>query len=246
MPFLLAKMKRLFGMVFAAMMTASGAQEDYTAARMRMADEIAAMARDTAAETGRTVFSARVMDAMRRVERHRFVDAESARTAYQNTPLAIGNNQTISQPYIVALMTDLLDLAPGDRVLEIGTGSGYQAAVLAATGAQVYSIEIIEPLARVAAGRLRAAGYAGVQLRVGDGHQGWREAAPFDRIIVTAAARNVPPALVDQLKPGGRMVIPVGEPGGRQELLLVTKSADGRTQARSMLAVRFVPMTGGR
>jgi protein-L-isoaspartate(D-aspartate) O-methyltransferase len=233
------------GFVAVSIMATAHAQEDHAAARSRMVEEVAAMARDTAAETGRATFSARVMQSMRTVERHRFVDAPDMRTAYRNTPLAIGAGQTISQPYIVALMTELLDLAGGERVLEIGTGSGYQAAVLAAAGADTYSIEIIDALARVAAERLRSTGYA-VRTRVGDGHGGWPEAAPFDRIIVTAAARNVPPSLIAQLKPGGRMVIPVGEPGGRQELLLITKSADGRTQTRPMLAVRFVPMTGGK
>jgi len=227
------------------MMAAASAQDIHTAARARMADEIAVMARDTANETGRAVFSVRVMNAIRRVERHRFVAAGDEARAYRNTPLAIGNGQTISQPYIVALMSDLLDLSGGEKVLEVGTGSGYQAAVLAELAATVHSIEIVEPLGRLAAQRLAAAGYRNVLTRIGDGYQGWPDAAPFDAIMVTAAAREVPPALIDQLKPNGRLVIPVGEQGSHQELLLITKSADGKTQTRRLLPVRFVPLTGG-
>ena len=226
-------------------MTAASAQDGYVAARARMVDEITAMARDTAAETGRAAFSARVMGAMRKVERHRFVATGDEANAYRNHPRAIGNGQTISQPYIVALMTDLLDLKGGEKVLEIGTGSGYQAAVLAELAATVYTIEIIEPLGRVAAQRLAGAGYRNVMTRIGDGYQGWPEAAPFDAVMVTAAARDIPLALVEQLKPGGKLVIPVGAQGSHQELLVITKSADGKTQTRRVLAVRFVPLTGG-
>jgi protein-L-isoaspartate(D-aspartate) O-methyltransferase len=179
------------------------------------------------------------------VERHRFVAAGDETDAYRNRPLGIGNGQTISQPYIVALMSDFLDLKGGEKVLEIGTGSGYQAAVLAELAAAVYSIEIVEPLGRVAAQRLAAAGYRNVVTRIGDGYQGWREAAPFDGIMVTAAAREVPPALIEQLKPGGKLVIPVGVQSSHQELLVITKAADGKSQTRRVLAVRFVPLTGG-
>ncbi|MBM3344329.1 MAG: protein-L-isoaspartate(D-aspartate) O-methyltransferase [Betaproteobacteria bacterium] len=210
-----------------------------------MADEIAAMARDTARETGRPAFGTRVMQAMRKVERHRFVAAGDERDAYRNAPLAIGSGQTISQPYMVALMSDLMDLSGHEKVLEIGTGSGYQAAVLAQLAASVYTIEIIESLGQLAAQRLAAAGYRNVMSRIGDGYQGWKEAAPFDAIMVTAAAREVPPALIEQLKPGGKLVIPVGAPKGRQELLVITKADDGKTQTRRVLAVRFVPLTGG-
>jgi protein-L-isoaspartate(D-aspartate) O-methyltransferase len=234
----------LLGLVLTGIMTSAFAQ-DYAAARAKMADEIAAMARETAQETGRAVFNVRVMTVMRKVERHRFVVAGDEREAYRNHPLGIGSGQTISQPYIVALMTDLLDLAGGEKVLEIGTGSGYQAAVLAELAASVYTIEIVEPLARTAQERLAVAGYRNVITRTGDGYQGWREAAPFDAIMVTAAASSVPPALIEQLKPGGKLVIPVGAPNGYQELLLITKAADGKTQTRRMLAVRFVPLTGG-
>ena len=242
-----AYMKTLFGIFLAlkiAMATAS-AQEPYAATRARMADEISAMARDTASKTGRATFSFRVMKAINKVERHRFVAAGDESSAYRNIPLAIGNSQTISQPYIVALMTDLLDLSGAEKVLEIGTGSGYQAAVLAELASTVYSIEIVEPLGRVAAQRLMAAGYRNVVTRIGDGYQGWREAAPFDAIMVTAAAPAVPPALIEQLRPGGKLVIPVGAQGAHQELLLMTKSADGRMQTRRVLSVRFVPLTGG-
>ncbi len=223
----------------------AAAQDAFDAPRRKMTEEIAAMGRETANETGRAAFGARVMNAMGKVERHRFVAAGDEANAYRNHPLGIGNGQTISQPYIVALMTDLLDLKGGEKVLEIGTGSGYQAAVLAELAATVYSIEIIEPLGRLAAQRLSAAGYRNVTTRIGDGYQGWREAAPFDAIIVTAAAPIVPPALVEQLKPGGKLVIPVGSQGSHQALLMITKSADGKTQTRRVLAVRFVPLTGG-
>lgn len=237
-------MKFFLGLMLAMQMSSALAQ-DHAAARAKMVDELAAMARQTASETGRATFSPRVMTALRKVERHRFVEAGDEAQAYRNTPLAIGSGQTISQPYIVALMTDLLDLVGGEKVLEIGTGSGYQAAVLAEVAATVYTIEIIDSLGRVAAERLAAAGYRNVITRIGDGHQGWKEAAPFDAIMVTAAARAVPPALIEQLKPGGKLAIPVGMPHGNQELLLITKSADGKSQTRRVLAVRFVPMTGG-
>lgn len=237
-------MKKLIGFAFATAMAGAIAQDSYLAARAKMADEIAAMARDTAAETGRAAFSFRTMNALNKVERHRFVAEGDEAAAYRNTPRAIGSGQTISQPYIVALMTDLLDLAGGETVLEIGTGSGYQAAVLGELAGTVYSIEIIEVLGRLATQRLAAAGYRNVITRIGDGYQGWREAAPFDAIMVTAAAPALPPALIEQLKPGGKLVIPVGAPGGHQELLLINKSADGKTQTRRVLAVRFVPLTG--
>lgn len=214
-------------------------------ARLKMVREIAEMARDTAVETGRARLDARVMTAMEQVPRHRFVSSEYRRQAYANRPLPIGFGQTISQPYIVALMTDLLAIEPGHRVLEIGTGSGYQAAVLAELGAAVYSIEIIPPLARQAAENLKTAGYGQVELKVGDGYYGWPEAAPFDAIVVTAAASHVPPPLIKQLKPGGRMVIPVGTAFLTQHLLLVQKQSDGSVSTRQILPVRFVPLTGG-
>jgi len=190
-------------------------------------------------------FDETVLQAMNRVERHRFVPSGAVRDAYANHPLPIGHGQTISQPYIVALMTDLLDLDPNDTVLEIGTGSGYQAAVLAELVEQVYSIEIIEPLARQAKERLADLGYANITTRLGDGYFGWEEHAPFDAIIVTAAASHVPPPLIEQLEPGGRMVIPVGSRFLTQYLLLIEKDADGDVHSRQITAVRFVPLTGG-
>ena len=226
-------------------MAAALAQDNHTAARAKMVAEIAAMARDTASETGRSTFSSRVMNAMTKVERHRFVAEGDERNAYLNRPLGIGSGQTISQPYIVALMTDLLEVKAGDKVLEIGTGSGYQAAVLAELAGTVYTIEIVEPLGRLAAQRLLSAGYNNVVTHIGDGYQGWAQHAPFDAIMVTAAASVVPPALIEQLKRGGRLVIPVESQGSHQELRLITKSADGRTDTRRVLAVRFVPLTGG-
>jgi len=218
--------------------------DDNAQLRDRMVDAIAAMARDTARETGRPQFSARVIAAMRRVERHRFVPPEWTREAYANRPLPIGNGQTISQPYIVALSTDLLDLDGAQSVLEIGTGSGYQAAVLAELVTNVYSIEIVEPLGRDAAARLAALGYRNIDVRIGDGYRGWPERAPFDRILVTAAAPYVPEPLVQQLALGGRMVIPVGAGPFGQQLLLIEKGADGQVRRKEMLAVRFVPLTG--
>jgi protein-L-isoaspartate(D-aspartate) O-methyltransferase len=179
------------------------------------------------------------------VRREAFVAPGSEPTAYENRPLPIGHDQTISQPFVVALMTDLLDLQPDDRVLEVGTGSGYQAAVLAEVADKVYSIEVIPELAARAAVALSGQGYANVELRTGDGGLGWPEQAPFDAIIVTAAAPEVPPALPEQLRPGGRMVIPIGPRRGDQELLLVTKDAAGNVTRRGVLPVAFVPLTGG-
>src|SRR5215831_18046580 len=203
------------------------AQDDRAAARARMIAEIAAMARETGGETARPRFADPVMAAMARVPRHRFVPAGQESSAYDNRPMPIGEGQTISQPYIVALMTDLLDPKPSDVVLEIGTGSGYQAAILAELVAKVYTVEIVEALGKRAERLLGELGYRNVRARVGDGHAGWPEAAPFDAIVVTAAAGAVPQPLVDQLKPGGRMVIPVGAPAEVQHLLIVEKGADG-------------------
>jgi len=185
------------------------------------------------------------MEAMARVPRHRFVPADEAAQAYANHPQSIGHGQTISQPFIVALMTELLDLKGRERVLEVGTGSGYQAAVLAELAREVYTIERLAPLAREAAARLAREGYDSVRTRTGDGYAGWPEAAPFDAIMVTAGAPEVPPALVEQLAPGGRLVIPVGAQRTGQALLLITKDAQGRVSRRSVLAVRFVPLVPG-
>ena len=218
--------------------------EVFARARRQMVDEIAAMARSTRQETGRERFAERVMDAMGKVPRHRFVPERLARHAYRNHPLPIGGGQTISQPYIVALSTELINPQSEHVVLEIGTGSGYQAAVLAGLVKHVYSIEIVEPLGKSAADRLAALGYSNVAVRVGDGYQGWPEHALFDGIIVTAAAPFIPEPLVAQLKPAGRMVIPIESPRGGQDLMLVEKNADGTISKRVVLQVRFVPMTG--
>ena len=221
----------------------SEAQDPRAAARARMVAEVASMARETGAETGRPRFGEAVMAAMGKVPRHRFVPALQDIFAYDNRPLPIGEGQTISQPYIVALMTDLLYLKSTDTVLEVGTGSGYQAAVLAELVAKVYTIEIVAPLGKRAMQLLGELGYRNVDVRIGDGYGGWPAAAPFDAIIVTAAPAAVPQPLIDQLKPGGRMVIPVGGPSDVQHLLLVEKQSDGRTATRRTLPVRFVPLT---
>lgn len=192
----------------------------------------------------RGITDARVLSAMARVPRHEFVPAGQRAMAYEDGPLPIGHGQTISQPYVVAFMTAALDPRPGDRVLEVGTGSGYQAAVLSGLVAEVFSIEIVEPLAHRATADLKRLGHANVHVRVGDGYAGWPEAAPFDAIIVTCAPRQVPQALVDQLRPGGRMMIPVGPELGVQELILLRKTAKGLEQ-QAVMEVRFVPMVKG-
>ena len=184
-----------------------------------------------------------VLEAMRSVLRHKFVPDDMVRRAYADSPLPIGYGQTISQPYIVAYMTDMLKPKKGHVVLEIGTGSGYQAAVLAEIVKEVYTIEIVPELGQAAKGRFKKLGYANVEARVGDGYHGWKEHAPFDTIIVTAAASHIPPPLIEQLKPGGRMAIPVGPPFQVQQLMLVEKGKDGKVTQRSEMPVRFVPLT---
>jgi len=185
-----------------------------------------------------------VLDAMRKVPRHEFVPPPMIDKAYQNRPLPIGHGQTISQPYIVAIMTDLLDIEPDQRILEIGTGSAYQAAVLAEIGTRVWSIEIIPPLGQQAKTRLQRLGYNGVELRIGDGYYGWPGQADFDAIIVTAAANHIPPPLLKQLKAGGKMIIPVGSPYTTQQLILITRGENNEFVTRQVLPVRFVPLTG--
>jgi protein-L-isoaspartate(D-aspartate) O-methyltransferase len=187
-----------------------------------------------------------VLEAMNAVPRHLFVPEGRRARAYDDLPLPIGHGQTISQPYMVAFMSDELDVQAGDRVLEVGTGSGYQAAVLAAMGVEVISIEIIPELARSAADRLESLGFNNVTVASGDGYFGMPEGAPYDGIIVTAAADHVPPPLIEQLKPGARMIIPVGRSGWQQNLLRVEKRPDGTTRSRNLMAVRFVPLTGER
>ena len=218
-----------------------------TADANRLIDLRHEMVRATMAEPsdGRPpITDARVLDAMRAVPRHLFVPDDLVAHAYEDRPLAIGHQQTISQPYIVALMTELLDAGAHEKVLEIGTGSGYQAAVLAALVDSVYSIEIVEPLGRQAERDLARAGAGNVHLRIGDGYLGWPEAAPFDAIIVTAAPDHVPQPLIDQLAVGGRMVIPVGDAWATQELLLLEKTEAGDLRRRRVMPVRFVPFTG--
>jgi protein-L-isoaspartate(D-aspartate) O-methyltransferase len=234
---------RTLGLLAALGAGGAQAEEPYARARAALLQEIAAMARDTGAATGRPVFSERVMAAMAKVPRHHFVPVSNRDRAYVNRALPIGHGQSISQPYIVALMTELLDTKAGDAVLEIGTGSGYQAAVLAELVASVYTIEIIEPVGEEAAALLRQMGYRNIHTRIGDGYGGWPEHAPFDAIIVTAAATHVPPALVAQLKPGGHMVIPIGGQGEMQILQVMVKQADGSISTQRNLPVRFVPLT---
>jgi len=203
-------------------------------------------ARQTARWTGRAHLQPSVLAAIRKVPRQAFVPEDAANRAYANAPLPIGHDQTISQPFVVALMTDLLDLKRQDNVLEVGTGSGYQAAVLAELADHVCSIEVIPELAESAAAALSREGYGNVALRVGDGALGWPERAPFDAVIVTAAALEIPQPLVDQLAPGGRLVVPVGRPYAEQDLRLLVKQDDGSVASRSLLGVAFVPLTGSR
>jgi len=226
-------------------MNAADAQ-DFAGQRARMLAEIDQMYAETRAETGLAAMAPRVRASLGKVERHRLIPQDQAHLAYRNHPLPIGHSQTISQPYIVALSTDLLAAEPSHVVLEVGTGSGYQAAVLAEIVKQVYTIEIVEPLGRAAESRLAALGYKNIEVRIGDGYKGWPEKGPFDGIVVTAAAPRVPQALVDQLKPGGRMVIPIGERWEVQQLLLITRKADGTLQQKNVLPVRFVPLVPGR
>ncbi|MEO1368583.1 MAG: protein-L-isoaspartate(D-aspartate) O-methyltransferase [Acidobacteriota bacterium] len=211
-------------------------------AQLEMMEAIRRDAERTAGETGTSSLDDRAMAAVGRVPRHEFVEDADRDLAYRNRPLPIGHGQTISQPFIVALMTDLAAVRPGDRVLEIGTGSGYQAAVLADLGAEVFSVEILESLAQVAASRFERLGLD-VRIRHGDGGAGWPDEAPFDSIVVTAAGPRVPPPLLEQLKPGGRLVLPLRSDVG-EELVVITVDSRGVPRRRSVLPVRFVPLTG--
>jgi protein-L-isoaspartate(D-aspartate) O-methyltransferase len=223
--------------------TALGA--DFDRLRDRMVDAIRDDVDATSRRIGKQALDPRVMKVMGRVPRHEFVPERLRYRAYENRPLPIGYGQTISQPYIVALMTDLARVSPDGVVLEIGTGSGYQAAVLAELTRRVFTIEIVPELGASARDRLKGLGYDNVTSRVGDGYYGWEEHGPFDAIVVTAAASHVPPPLVRQLKPGGRLVIPVGSPFMTQQLTLVEKTPDGEARTRLVLPVIFVPLTGG-
>lgn len=235
----------LLTLLFTAAAPADDAVDHWAEARTGMITAIEKDVRDTAELINRGSFDRRVMDAMGSVPRHEFVPENQRRKAYENRPLPIGRGQTISQPYIVALMTDLLAPQPDDRVLEIGTGSGYQAAVLSQLVSQVFSIEIIGELADESRQRLQRLGYDNISVRTADGYDGWPEEAPFDSIIVTAAISHIPPPLVRQLKPGGRMVIPVGTAFQTQYLTLVEKDSGGRVTTRQLIPVIFVPFTGG-
>jgi protein-L-isoaspartate(D-aspartate) O-methyltransferase len=229
----------------ACAIAATIAGDDRAAERGRMVETIEQVARSIGSGAGDGgKLDARVLDVLRAVPRHEFVPAEVAAQAYADRPLPIGLGQTVSQPYVVALMTHLLGVKPGHRVLEIGTGSGYQAAVLARLAREVYSVEIVAELGKRAAETLARLGYANVVTRIGDGYQGWEEHAPYDGIMVTAAPDHVPAALIAQLKPGGRLVIPVG--GQFQDLMVIAKAADGTTTGTSIIPVRFVPLVRGK
>jgi protein-L-isoaspartate(D-aspartate) O-methyltransferase len=220
---------------------AAAADDQRAAERQRMVDTIEAHARSIGGGIGEKGLDARVLAVLGAIPRHEFVPGEASHLAYVDRPLVIGLGQTISQPFIVALMTQLLQVKPDDRVLEIGTGSGYQAAVLSRLAREVYSVEIVAELGRRAAQTLSRLGYANVTTRIGDGYQGWSEHAPYDGIMVTAAPDHIPPALIAQLKPGGRLVIPVGV--HFQDLMVIAKAADGTTTSTSIIPVRFVPLT---
>jgi protein-L-isoaspartate(D-aspartate) O-methyltransferase len=213
-------------------------EDDFAAMRDEMVLEIAASTIQTSGQIGKPTLQRRVMEVMAKVPRHEFVPAELQPLSYLNTPLPIGFGKTISQPFIVALMTDLLDLAPTDAVLEIGTGLGYQAAILAELAARVYTVELIEGLAEQAQRKLGRMHYANIEFKIGNGCLGWPEHAPFDKVIVTAAPELIPAALLYQLKAGGRMVIPAGL-ADAQQLMLIEKDASGRISTRNILPVRF-------
>lgn len=222
----------------------AGAGDAFEAQRAAMVRDIRETVEQTSGYIGKSQLDKRVMQAVAVVPRHEFVPVNLRRLAYLNQPLPIGHEQTISQPYIVALMTDLAEVDENSIVLEIGTGSGYQAAVLAEFVRHVYTIEIIDALGRTAEQTLRRLGYDNVTVRLGDGYHGWREHAPFDAILVTAAAERVPVPLIEQLKPGGRLVIPIGAPYRSQSLQVISKDAAGKITVRDVLPVGFVPLTG--
>ncbi|MFA6163295.1 MAG: protein-L-isoaspartate(D-aspartate) O-methyltransferase [Methylobacter sp.] len=220
------------------------AEDIFQRQRQEMVDIIKIHVKETRDFLNQESLDNRVLDTLRKVPRHEFIPDDQRPYAYENMPLPIGYGQTISQPYIVAVMTDLLKLKKTDRVLEVGTGSGYQAAILAELADSVYTIEIIEGLGKHAAENLKRTGYDAVHTRIGDGYYGWEAAAPFDGIVVTAVASHIPPPLIKQLKPGGRMIIPVGAQFMTQYLVLVTKDVDEKVTTRQILPVSFVPLTG--
>lgn len=220
------------------------AEDDYARQRENMIRAIEADVNATSIYIKKEALDPRVMEAMNTVPRHALVPINQRSDAYLNRPLPIGYGQTISQPYIVAIMTDLLNPQPEHKILEVGTGSGYQAAILSRLVRQVYTIEVIEALGKRAKVDLAELGYDNIQTQIGDGYYGWRQHAPFDGIVVTAAASHVPPPLIQQLKPGGRIIIPVGSRFLTQQLLLITKDEGGNLTTRQILPVRFVPLTG--
>lgn len=233
------------GVVLAGLAVGAMAADDMATRRAALVDEIAGDVRMTARYLGRDRLDTRVLEAIETVPRHEFVPGEQRRFAYDNRPLPIGYGQTISQPYIVAIMTDLIEPGTTDVILEVGTGSGYQAAVLAELVETVCTIEIIPELAQRARRDLTRLGYRNIRAREGDGYYGWPECGPFDGIVVTAGASHVPPPLIEQLKPGGKLIIPVGSRFLTQQLLLVEKDEEGKVSTRQILPVRFVPLTGG-
>ena len=231
-------------LLFSVSLFSDTKESDYEKARTKMVDVIQRDVESTRGYLGREKLGQNVIDTMGKVKRHEFVLPDSRKYAYENRPLPIGYAQTISQPYIVAIMTDLLDLKPSDKVLEIGTGSGYQAAILAEIVKEVYTIEVIRELGISAANRLKKLGYKNIKTRIGDGYYGWEAHAPYDAIIVTAVAGNIPPPLFQQLKPGGKMIIPVKSFSQVQYLVLINKDESGAMTTRQILPVRFVPLTG--
>jgi len=231
----------LWAITLAGHAAPASAGDDYAAQRAAMIRAIEADVKETSLYLDKEALYPPVLAAMGRVQRHALVPEAQRAEAYENRPLPIGYGQTISQPYIVAVMTDLLKLTPADRVLEVGTGSGYQAAVLAELVDRVFTMEVIAPLGERARNALQSLGYRNIEVQVADGYYGWPEQAPFDAIIVTAAASHVPPPLLKQLKPGGRMVIPVGTGFMVQQLVLVEKATNGEVSIRQILPVRFVP-----
>jgi len=238
-------MKQTFAMIYLLGLFLSAPEDELKSARQEMIRQIKNDMKATGAMVGKSRFSDDVLEAMETTERHFFVPGSLWAHAYENRPLPIGYGQTISQPYVVALMTELLAPLKTHRVLEIGTGSGYQAAVLSGLVDEVYTIEIVPELAKLAKKRLKKLGYDNVNSTTGDGYHGWEIEAPFDGIIVTAAADHIPPPLIEQLKPGGRMIIPVGGQFLAQSLTLVTKDHEGKVSTRHILPVRFVPFTRG-
>lgn len=218
--------------------------DEYAMARQKMVEIIEQDVKATSLYLNKQELDPRVMQALRTVPRHQFVPEDKLSAAYYNRPVPIGHGQTISQPFIVAIMTDLLGTTPESKVLELGTGSGYQAAILSGLVEKVFTIEIIKPLGEQAAIRLAQLGYHNVQVKIGDGYYGWEEHAPFDTIIVTAAGSHIPPPLIKQLKVGGHMIIPVGSQFLTQQLLLISKQPDNQISTQQILPVRFVPLTG--